>query len=49
MNEHKRNDPKKSGYPEEQPRKHDGHTPASNPAAPHEPQNVPDKKPQPSP
>ena len=49
MNAHERKASDASGYPEAQPRRRDGSEPAARPGAPHEPQNVPDEKPQPSP
>jgi len=48
MNPPDQHDPKKSGYPEDQPRRRDGDESHPSPTTPHEPQNTPEKKPTPS-
>lgn len=46
---HRPDDPsKKPGYPEEQPKRHDGSESHPSPDTPHQPQNTPDRKPKPS-
>lgn len=40
--------PKKSGYPEQQPRRKSGSERAPPPDAPRQPQNAPDSRPKPS-
>lgn len=48
MNDHRHTDPKKSGYPENQPRRKDGSERDPPADAPRQPQNDPDSKPKPS-